>query len=50
MITDKIKALETVKAEAAALEASVAADLPSELAALPAKYGFATAKDLAEQS
>ncbi len=40
MVTDKIKELETTRAKLAALEKSVAAELRSELVALPARYGF----------
>ena len=41
MVIDKIKELEAAKAKMAALEKSIYAQLGSELAALPAKYGFA---------
>ena len=41
MITDKLKALAQLKAEAAKIEASLEAQRPAALAALPAEYGFA---------
>ncbi len=41
MVTDKIKELEAAKAKMAALEKSIYAQLSTELAALPGKYGFA---------
>lgn len=40
MVTDKLKELEATRAKLAALEHAVQAELKSELAALPAKYGF----------
>jgi hypothetical protein len=40
MVTDKLKELEATRAKLAALEQAVQAELKSELAALPAKYGF----------
>ena len=40
MVTDKLKELEATRAKLAALEKAVQAELKSELAALPAKYGF----------
>lgn len=40
MVTAKLKELEDTRAKLAALEASVAAELRSELAALPVRYGF----------
>jgi len=44
MIANKLKEIEAAKAKIAALEQSMAEELSKELAALPAKYGFATAK------
>jgi DNA invertase Pin-like site-specific DNA recombinase len=41
MVTDKLKELEATRAKLAALEQAVQAELKSELAALPAQYGFA---------
>ena len=40
MVTDKLKELEATRAKLAALEQAVQAELKTELAALPAKYGF----------
>ncbi len=40
MIANKLKKIEAARAQIAALEESVAAELNQELAALPAKYGF----------
>lgn len=40
MVTDKLKELEATRAKLAALEQAVQAELKSELAALPTKYGF----------
>jgi DNA-binding NarL/FixJ family response regulator len=40
MVTDKLKELEATRAKLAALEQTVQAELKSELAALPARYGF----------
>lgn len=45
MVTDKIKELEAARAKLASLEQSIAAELNNELAALPAKFGFASAAD-----
>lgn len=45
MVTDKLKELETARAKLAALEQSVAAERNAELAALPAKLGFASAEE-----
>jgi len=42
MITDKLKELAQLKAQAAKLEAAVEASRPAALAALPAEYGFET--------
>lgn len=42
MVTDKIKELEAARAKLANLEQSIASELNKELAALPAKYGFAS--------
>jgi hypothetical protein len=44
MITKRIKELETAKARLAQLEKSLAADLQTELASLPANYGFASVR------
>lgn len=40
MLTEKLKALEATRAKLTVLEQAVQAELRSELAALPAKYGF----------
>jgi DNA-binding NarL/FixJ family response regulator len=40
MITDSIKQLAAARAKVAQLEQSISAELISELAALPAKFGF----------
>jgi hypothetical protein len=45
MVTDKIKELEAARAKLASLEQSIADELNKELAALPAKYGFASVGD-----
>jgi hypothetical protein len=42
MVIEKIKELEATRAKLAELESSVATELNSELAALPAAYGFTT--------
>ena len=42
MVTDKIKKLEAARDKVANLEQSIASELNKELAALPAKYGFAS--------
>ena len=42
MVTDKIKELEAARAKLANLEQSIASELNKELAALPARYGFAS--------
>jgi hypothetical protein len=47
MVTDKLKQLESTRAKLASLEQSIAAELNKELAALPAKYGFASAAEFA---
>jgi hypothetical protein len=44
MVTDKLKTLAITKARVAELEKSIAAELNRELAALPAKFGFADAQ------
>ena len=44
MVTDKLKELDAARAKLASLEQSIADELNKELAALPAKYGFATTK------
>lgn len=43
--TDKIKQLSEARATVANLEQTIAAELHSELAALPAQYGFASTAD-----
>lgn len=40
MVSDKLKELEATRAKLASLEQAVQAELKSELAGLPAKYGF----------
>lgn len=45
MVTDKIKELEAARAKLANLEQSIASELNKELAALPAKYGFASIEE-----
>jgi hypothetical protein len=40
MVTDKLKLLSRLKAQAAKLEASLATQRPAALAALPAEFGF----------
>ena len=45
MVTDKLKELEAARAKLATLEQSIADELNKELAALPAKYGFASADE-----
>lgn len=40
MLTDKIKRLAATKSKVAELEATIAAELTAELAALPSRYGF----------
>ncbi len=45
MVTEKLKELEATRAKLAALEQSVAAELKSELAALPARFGFSNTAD-----
>jgi hypothetical protein len=47
MVTNKLKELEATRAKLANLEQAIASELRSELAGLPAKYGFATAKEFA---
>jgi transposase-like protein len=42
MVTDKIKELSRLRAQAAKLEASLADARPAALAALPAQYGYAS--------
>jgi DNA-binding NarL/FixJ family response regulator len=41
MVSDKIKELAAAKARVTELESTIAAELRSELAALPARFGFA---------
>ena len=48
MINNKLKAIEAARAKIAALERSIASDLNKELASLPAKYGFDSAKAFAK--
>lgn len=48
MVTDKIKELEAARAKLATLEQSIAGELNKELAALPAKYGFASTDEFLE--
>jgi len=43
MVTNKLKELQAARARIASLEQSIANELQVELAALPAKYGFASA-------
>lgn len=43
-ISDTLKEIETTRTKLAHLEAAHAANMQSELAALPARYGFPTAK------
>ena len=43
MVTNQIKQLEATKAKVIKLESAIAAQLARELAALPRKYGFASA-------
>lgn len=45
MVTNKIKELEAARAKLANLESAIAGALNKELAALPAKYGFASTAD-----
>ena len=47
MVTDKLKELEAARAKLANLEQSIADELNRELAALPARYGFASASEFA---
>jgi DNA-binding NarL/FixJ family response regulator len=44
MIANKLKEIETAKARIAALEQSIANELKAELAQLPGRYGFESAK------
>jgi len=48
MVTDKIKELEAARAKLASLEQSIAEELNKELAALPAKYGFASTSEFVQ--
>ncbi|MCX6952606.1 MAG: helix-turn-helix domain-containing protein [Verrucomicrobia bacterium] len=48
MIANKLKEIEAARAKIAALEQSMADELNKELAALPAKYGFDSAKAFAK--
>jgi DNA invertase Pin-like site-specific DNA recombinase len=45
MVTDKLKALEAARAKLASLEESIASELSTELASLPARYGFQSVDD-----
>jgi DNA-binding NarL/FixJ family response regulator len=45
MVTDKLKELEAARAKLASLEQSIADELNKELAALPARYGFASTSE-----
>ena len=47
MVTNKLRKLEAARAKIASLEKSIASELRAELAALPAKYGFDSAKAFA---
>lgn len=47
MVTNKLKELEAARARLANLEQAIASELRTELAGLPAQYGFATAKEFA---
>jgi hypothetical protein len=44
-VISKIKEIAALKAQIAHLEKSIAADLPDELASLPARHGFASLED-----
>jgi DNA-binding NarL/FixJ family response regulator len=44
MVTNKLKELDATRAKLASLEKSIADELNKELAALPGKYGFDSAK------
>ena len=48
MIANKLKEIEAARAHIASLEKSIAKELTSELAALPANYGFSTVKAFAK--
>ncbi len=43
MVTNKLKELQAARVRISSLEQSIANELQAELAALPAKYGFASA-------
>ena len=45
MVTNKLKELEAARARLANLEHAIASELRAELASLPAKYGFASARE-----
>jgi DNA-binding NarL/FixJ family response regulator len=45
MVTDKLKELEAARLKLASLERSIAEELNQELAALPGRYGFASASE-----
>lgn len=47
MVTNKLKELEAARARLANLEQAIASELRTELASLPAKYGFASAREFA---
>jgi DNA invertase Pin-like site-specific DNA recombinase len=44
MVTNKLKELDATRAKLASLEKSIADEMNKELASLPGKYGFASAK------
>lgn len=48
IVSTKLKELEAARAKLASLEAAVRQELNKELAALPAKYGFASAEAFVE--
>lgn len=45
MVSEKIKELELTRAKLASLEQAIADELSTELAVLPARYGFGSAKE-----
>ncbi len=47
MVTNKLKKLEAARAQIASLERAIASELRAELASLPAKSGFDSAKSFA---
>jgi hypothetical protein len=48
MVTNKLKELEAARARLANLEQAIAEELRTELASLPAKYGFGSASEFAD--